>query len=70
MSKSDEYLAHANECQRMAEQTRNPGEKQAWLQLAESWMRMIRQRKLTASDQFDAAESATETHQQKSTASH
>ena len=70
MTKSDEYLAHANECQRMAEQTRNPVEKHTWLQLAESWLRMIRQRKLTASEKFDAAERATGTHQEKSAASH
>jgi hypothetical protein len=41
MSKSDEYRRNAAECQRMAESTRNEGDRRSWLRLAESWMRLI-----------------------------
>jgi hypothetical protein len=70
MSKSDEYRAHAAECQRMADNSRNSSDKQTWLELAESWLRMIRQRKLTAGDRFESRERQDGTHQPKSDASH
>jgi hypothetical protein len=41
MSKADEYLSNAAECQRMADITRSPAEKALWLQMAESWRRMV-----------------------------
>ena len=70
MEKSDEYRAHSEECRRMAEQTSNPADKQTWLQMAESWLRMIEQRKLTASEKFDAHVKEIGTGQQKSEGSH
>jgi hypothetical protein len=70
MGKSDEFRAHAEQCRRMADQTINPVDKQAWLRMAESWLRMIRQRKLTASERFDAYEKEVGTGQEKSEESH
>ena len=70
MSKNDEYRANAAECQRMAEKTKNPGEKQTWLEMAGSWLRMIRQPDPSASDSFDAAEKAQGTGQTRSGSEH
>ena len=69
MNNSEEFRANAAECQRMAEATKNPGDKRRWLQMAESWLRMIKPRQ-TASDRFDTAERAQGTEQRKSDASH
>jgi hypothetical protein len=41
MSKNDEYRANAAECQRIARTTRNESEKRTWLDMAESWLRLI-----------------------------
>jgi hypothetical protein len=70
MSKSDEYRANAEECERMARISRNPADKATWLGIAEEWMRMIKQPRLSASDKFDAAEKAQGTHQTRSEAEH
>jgi len=69
MNNSDEFRANAAECQRMADATKNAGDKRSWLQMAESWLRMIKPRQ-TAADRFDAAERAQGTEQRKSDASH
>jgi hypothetical protein len=66
MSKSDQYRAHAQECQRMARISHNVGEKSTWLQLSEHWLNMIPKAELTKSEQFDAAELAQGTRQTKS----
>jgi hypothetical protein len=70
MTKSDEYRANAAECQRMADISRNPAEKQTWLEMAASWLRMIPQPSPSASDKFDAAEQARGTGQRKSDSEH
>jgi hypothetical protein len=70
MSKSDEYRANAEECERMARRSRNPADKATWLAMAEDWMRMIKQPRLSALDRFDAAEKARGTHQAQSDAEH
>ena len=59
MNKNDEYRANAAECQRMARFTRNESEKRTWLEMAESWLRLIQptQPSDTAdrlADRFDA----------------
>jgi hypothetical protein len=41
MSKADEYRRNANECCRMAQSTRDPDDRAAWLRLADSWRRML-----------------------------
>jgi hypothetical protein len=40
----NEYGARAERCRRMAEQARDETDKRAWLELAEEWSRLIRQR--------------------------
>jgi site-specific recombinase len=54
MDKSDEFRANAQECQRMADATKNPGDKRRWLQMAETWLR--RGERLSASERFDAGQ--------------
>lgn len=68
MNKFDEFRANAEECQRMADATKNPGDKRRWLQMAESWLRMVK--RATAGDRFDSAARQHGTHQMKSDASH
>lgn len=76
MRKSEEYRVHAAECQRMADATVNQDDRRAWLQMAESWLRMAGQADLigrsdqTASEKFDATEKQIGTHQDKSDSSH
>jgi hypothetical protein len=42
MSTRDEYRRNARECQRMADNARNPTDKASWLRLAASWLGMIK----------------------------
>ena len=70
MGKSDEYRAHAEECQRMARRARNPADKATWLAMAEDWLRMLPKQRQSASDRFDAAEKAQGTGQTRSDAEH
>jgi len=42
MSKNDEYRANAAECPRIARTTRSESEKRTWLDMAESWLRLIK----------------------------
>lgn len=69
-SNNDEFRANATECRRMADATKNPGDKKRWLQMAQSWLRMITPPRQTAGERFDTAERAEGTHQRKSGASH
>ena len=39
---SDEYRRNARECQRMADNARNPTDEASWLRLAASWLGMIK----------------------------
>jgi hypothetical protein len=48
MDRTDEYLSHAAECQRMAEKSKLPGDKAAWLKLAESWLSLLGAGKFSA----------------------
>ena len=68
MNKLDEFRANAEECQRMADATQNPGDKRRWLQMAESWLRMVK--KTSAGERFDVAERQQGTQQPKSDRSH
>jgi hypothetical protein len=70
MSKSDEYRANAEECQKMARIATDPGEKATWLEMASDWLRMIQKADPTASGQFDAAEKAQGTNQVRSEGEH
>jgi hypothetical protein len=44
MRKLDEYHANAEECERIAEISQNPGDKVAWLQMAQQWLRWANER--------------------------
>jgi hypothetical protein len=39
MNPSDEFLRHANECERMAKFARDQGDKDFWHRMAQRWMR-------------------------------
>jgi hypothetical protein len=56
MNKNDEYRANAAECERMARFTRNESEKRTWLEMAESWLRLIHPSPPSDVDRFDAIE--------------
>jgi hypothetical protein len=57
MNKNDEYRANAAECERMARFTRNESEKRTWLDMAESWLRLIQPaRPSDMAERFDAIE--------------
>lgn len=70
MNNNDEFRANAAECQRMADATKNPGDKKRWLKMAENWLRMITPSRQTASERFDVAELAQSTRQTKSGTAH
>jgi hypothetical protein len=53
MRKADEYRANAAECQRKADATRNQDEKEAWLRVAQAWLRLIRVHEQTEADILD-----------------
>jgi hypothetical protein len=56
MNKNDEYRANAAECERMAHFTRNASEKRTWLEMAESWLRLIQPSPPADVNRFDAIE--------------
>lgn len=70
LSKDDEYRANAEECQKMARLSTNPGEKATWLEMAADWLRMIPKVSRSASETFDAAEAKQGTNQTRSDAEH
>ena len=70
MNSNDEFRANAAECQRMADATKNPGDKRRWMKMAENWLRMVAPTRHNATERFDAAERAQGTHQTKSDTSH
>lgn len=70
MNSNDEFRANAAECQRMADATKNSGDKKRWMKMAENWLRMITPARQNATERFDAAERTQGTHQKKSDASH
>ena len=39
MNPSEEFLRHADDCQRMAKFTRDPTSKETWSRMAERWIR-------------------------------
>jgi hypothetical protein len=57
MNKNDEYRANAAECERIARITRNESEKRTWLDMAESWLRLIEPAQpRDPADRFDPVE--------------
>jgi hypothetical protein len=41
MNRNDQYLSYAAECQQMACMTRNEHERQLWLDMAQSWLKLV-----------------------------
>jgi hypothetical protein len=70
VGKQDEYRANAAECQWMAGLTRNQAEQQTWLEMAASWLRMIKRPRQTTSPKFDAVERDRRTGQGRSDRAH
>ena len=53
MKKQDEYRANAAECQRMATAARTEQDKQTWLEMAASWLQMLKKAEQAKIQQFD-----------------
>ena len=70
IGEQDEYRANAAECQRMAELTRNQAEQQTWLEMAASWLRMIKRPRPNTSQEFDAVERDRSTGRERSDRAH
>jgi hypothetical protein len=70
MDKSDQYRRRAAVAQKMAAEAKDPAAKTTWLEVAETWLRMLPGRKQTASERFDTAERDQGTGQTKSNESH
>ena len=70
MSKSDEYRANAEECQKMARLATHPGEKITWLQMASDWLRLIPKAARSSEERFDDRNREEGTHQEPSKQSH
>ena len=76
MGQDDEYRGHADECRRMAENTRNEHDKNRWLKMAQDWMNMVRSKSSArqvssdGSDRFDAEQAEKGTGQKDSDSSH
>ena len=74
MSKSEDFQERAEECQRMAKAAPTDRERQTWLEMAETWLRMIEVRKVSLEDQtaeqkFDAELHGKDTGQTRSKSS-
>jgi hypothetical protein len=55
MNKPDEYRTNAWECERMAENSLDPSDKAAWLQLERRWLGMIPNAE-AGSERFEAGQ--------------
>jgi hypothetical protein len=53
VNKQDEYRANAAECQRMAATARSEQDKLTWLEMAESWLQMLKKAEQPKTQQFD-----------------
>jgi hypothetical protein len=71
MNKRDEYLWNAEECQRMADLSRNHSDKSRWLQLAEKWLRLVPVTAFQkAPDSFDRMRQQSGTGRKESASAH
>jgi hypothetical protein len=53
MNRNDQYLSHAADCQLMACMTRDAHERQTWLDMAQTWLRLVELPKRPLSFRFD-----------------
>jgi hypothetical protein len=75
MSKSEDFLRHAEDCLRRAHRSASDDDQRAWLRMAETWLRLITPtaqdgETLTSAEEFDALTSARGTGQKVSSESH
>ena len=71
MSKDEDYLRNAEECQRMATASKSVPERLSWLALTESWLRLLLGFRPTPHlDTFDAELKGRGTQQELSHLSH
>lgn len=70
MSKAEEYRKKASEAKAMAEELTDMLSKALWLEVAESWLRMIPKPERAAEEKFGDAERDQGTRQEKSTSEH
>jgi hypothetical protein len=65
MSKSDEYRANAQECQRMAGISRDSNERAVWQQMAQHWLGMIPKAEFRKCGQVEVAQGSAQTKAEK-----
>src|SRR5262245_8086074 len=53
MNRNDQYLSHAADCQLMACMTRDEHERQKWLDMAQTWLRLVEPPKCISTSSFD-----------------
>jgi hypothetical protein len=75
MSKSEDFLHHAEHCLRRAHMSATESDERAWLRMAETWLRLIAPtardgEKLASAEEFEALTSARGTGQKASSESH
>jgi hypothetical protein len=70
MQRHDEYRKRAAEAQAMADQSRNPRDKAAWLRIAQSYLEMLPKPRQTEEQRFDAQTKSIGTGQDESEGSH
>ena len=75
MSKTEDFLRHAEDCLRRAHRSADEDDQRAWLRMAETWLRLITPtardgETLTSIEEFEALTSARGTGQKASSESH
>jgi len=70
MDKYDEYRRNADEARRQADAAKYDDDRANWLRIAQGWMGLLKGRKATAADTFEADSAAKGTGQKDSESSH
>jgi hypothetical protein len=70
MTLQDEYRAKAAECRTNAETAQNEWDRSQWLELAELWLRLVRDGGNARRESFDSEHPARATGQPRSKSSH
>jgi len=75
MSKSEDFLHHAEDCLRRAHRSADEDDQRAWLRMAETWLRLVTPtardgETLTSAEEFEALTNTRGTGQKASSESH
>jgi hypothetical protein len=70
MGNADEYRANADRCLQMASKALNPDDERIWLNMADTWLGMMRQRQRKPSEIFEKGVQNQATVQASSKARH